>query len=78
MRVIQFDTIVAGGAIQIPEQYLKLLPTNVNVTLVPSDKQKRAKFRQKTEDEPLNIDEFPAILDTKGFKFSREEANERR
>ena len=27
---------------------------------------------------PSSIDEFPAILNTKGWKFSREEANERR
>ena len=78
MRAIQFDTVVTGGAIQIPEQYLKLVPNNVNVTLLPTAVHERAKFRPKTADKPLCIDEFPAILNTKGWKFNREEANERR
>jgi len=77
MRTIQFETIVNGGIIQIPEQYVKLFSTAfVNVTLAPAE-QKKPKFKSKTKTMPSGIDEFPPILDTKGWKFSREEANER-
>ncbi|MDR2713240.1 MAG: hypothetical protein LBB91_09045 [Clostridiales bacterium] len=77
MRAIQFETVVNGGIIRIPEQYMKLVPATVSVTLVPSE-QKRPKFRPKTKDKPMSIEEFPAVLNTRGWKFSREEANERR
>ena len=77
MRAIQFEAVVNGGVIRIPEQYVKFVPAAVNVTLVPTE-QERPKFRPKTKDKPFSIDEFPAVLDTKGWKFSREEANERR
>ena len=76
MRAIQFDTVVNGGVIQIPEQFRQLIPGTVNVTLVPVG-QKRPKFNSKIKDKPLSIDEFPAVLDTRGWKFDREEANER-
>jgi len=77
MRTIQFETVVNGGVIQIPEQYMVDAPYSVNVTLVPTG-QERLKFKPKTKDKPLSIDEFPAVLNTKGWKFNREEANERR
>jgi len=76
MRAIQFETAVNGNVILIPEQYIKILPSKVNVTLIPVDYEK-AKFKPRTKDKPLSIDEFPAILDTTGFKFNRDEANER-
>jgi len=77
MRTIQFETVVNGGVIRIPEQYMKLIPRAVNVTLVPAEKE-RPKFKAKTKSNPSDINEFPAILNTKGWKFNREEANERR
>jgi len=77
MRTIQFETVVNGGVIRIPEQYMDLVPNTVNVTLVPTE-QEGPKFRPKTKDKPFSIDEFPAVLDTKEWKFNREEANERR
>jgi hypothetical protein len=77
MRAIQFDTVVNGGIIHIPEQYVELVPSVVNVTLVPATHE-RLKFRPKTKKKPFSIDDFPAVLDTKDWKFSREEANERR
>jgi len=77
MNTIQFNTIINDGVIQIPEQYLKLIPLAVNVTIIPTGHE-RQKFKPKTKEKPLNIDEFPAILETKDWKFNREEANERR
>ena len=78
MNTIQFETVVNNGVIQIPEQYMSLVPAvPVNVTLFLTG-QDKPKFKKKTNDMPPAIDEFPAILDTTGFKFNREEANERR
>ena len=77
MNAIQFNTVINNGIIQIPKQYLKLVPLTVNVTLT-STEQERPKFKPKTKKMPFSIDEFPAVLDTKDWKFNREEANERR
>jgi hypothetical protein len=73
MAVIQFESIVEGGIIRIPEQYIDKISTRdrVAVTLVDVPK-------LKTQKELPHIDEFPAILDTRGWKFNREDANERR
>jgi hypothetical protein len=76
MRAIQFETAVNGNVILIPEQYINIVPPQVNVTIVPVGHE-RPKFKPKTKTKPAGIDEFPAIIDTNGWRFSREEANER-
>jgi hypothetical protein len=45
-----------------------------NDTLVPT-KFERPEIRPSTKDIPKNIGEIPAVLDTRGWKFDREEAN---
>jgi hypothetical protein len=75
-RAIQFETVVDGDIIRIPVQYRGQVPASVRVTLMPAD-EIRLGFRPKTRDRPSGIDEFPALLDTRGWKFDREEANER-
>jgi len=77
MRTIQFETVVSGDVIRIPERYMKLVPRAVNETLVPTETE-RLKFKAKTKGKPSDIGEFPAVLDTMGWRFDREEANERR
>ena len=77
MHAIQFEAVINGGSIQIPEQYLNSVPVTVSVTLVPAG-QERLKYKPKTKDKLPGIDDFPPVLDTKGWKFNREEANERR
>ena len=76
MQAIQFETAVKGNTILIPEQYRNMVPSKVHVTLIPANLG-RSKNRTKTKVIPSNIDEIPAVLDTKGWKFNREEANER-
>jgi hypothetical protein len=56
---------------------MKIVPSAVSVTLIPTI-QTNPGFKPKSKSKPVSIDEFPAILDTKGWKFNREEANERR
>jgi hypothetical protein len=74
MQAIQFEAVVSKGIIHIPEQYMKIVPATVNVTILPVV---QAKLSESNRKKPLSIDEFPAVLDTKNFKFDREEANER-
>ena len=77
MSVIQFESVVEGDVIRIPEQYIDQIPARVAVTLVDVEK---PRFRPKTKKEkPSSIEEFSDLkLDTSNWKFNREEANERR
>ena len=75
MSAIQFESAVEGNTILIPEQYLDQIPARVIVTLMDVEK---PRLKPKTLKELPSIDEFPAMLDTRGWKFNREEANERR
>ena len=77
MLTIQFASTVENGVIHVPQQYIGKLPAKVKVTLAPADE--RPRFKPKTKERPESIEEFSALkLDTRGWKFNREEANERR
>ena len=69
MQAYEFDTIIENGIISIPEQYYNQNLTSVRVILLSdSPKQRKA----------VNNKKFTAMkLKTKGFKFNREDANER-
>jgi hypothetical protein len=75
MSVIQFESVVEGNIIRIPEEYIGQIPAMVTVTLIDAEK---PRFRPKTIGQLPAIQEFPPLLDTRGWKFNREEANERR
>lgn len=77
-RAIQFDTVIERGIIRIPEQYIKAVPVAVQVTLVPvSDF--RVKMGAKASAGALSSRDFSALkINTRDWKFDREEANERR
>ncbi|MDR2861575.1 MAG: hypothetical protein LBV07_03380 [Syntrophobacterales bacterium] len=75
MQIIRFESIIEGNLIRIPEEYVNQIPARVAVTLVDVEK---PKFRPKIKKELPGIEEFQPVLDTKGWKFDREEANERR
>ena len=77
-QAIQFETVVESGIIRIPEQYIKIVPANVKVTLAPAN---RSRITESTKAFAgvLSKDDFSALeIDTRGWKFNREEANERR
>jgi hypothetical protein len=77
MSAIQFETVVVGNTIRIPDQYTKEVPATVKVTLVPATESK-VKYGSKTKAGMLPAGHFSAAkIDTRGFKFDREEANER-
>jgi hypothetical protein len=78
MSVIQFESSVSNGTIKIPEQYMNRIPETVHVTLVDAG-EVRLSYRPRIKECPLSIDEFSDLkLDTRGWKFDREEANARR
>jgi hypothetical protein len=77
MRSIQFESIVEGGVIRIPAQYMGILPDTVKVTLVPAENT-RPEFKPKAKAGALFPDDFTPMIDTRDWKFDREEANERR
>jgi hypothetical protein len=77
-QAIQFETIIESGFIRIPEQYAKAVPSAVKVTLTPIN-EARIKLGSKSKAGVLSIDNFSALkIDTRDWKFNREEANERR
>jgi hypothetical protein len=75
MSVIQFDSVVEENIIRIPEEYIGQIPAMVTVTLRDAE---LPRFRPKTLGQWPEIQEFIPFLDTRGWKFNREEANERR
>jgi len=66
MQAYEFYAITENGFIRIPDEYKKKLGEKVKVIVV------------NDENSDLDWDElFPPMINTKGFKFNREEANER-
>jgi hypothetical protein len=77
MNAIQFETVIVGNTIRIPEQYAREVPPAVKVTLVPATEPK-IRYGLKAKAGALPTGYFSAArIDTRGFKFDREEANER-
>jgi len=74
MLAYEFITKPKNGVIPIPEQYKSLITDNVMVIVLPNlswNNSGAANVRKKTD--LLS----PPTMKTKGFKFNREEANER-
>ena len=68
MQAIEFSAIVENGVIPIPRQYKKSVADKVRV-IVLSETEKEKPKKKKIYSIGINM---------KGYKFSREEANERR
>jgi hypothetical protein len=77
-QAIQFETIVEKGIIHIPERYIDVVPAAVKVTVVPVS-ETSIKIGAKSKAGLLSDADFSALkIDTKNWRFNREEANERR
>ena len=66
MQTYEFHTTTENGLIRIPDEFRDKVGTNIKVTIV--------------NEELFNINWntlFPPLIDTKNWKFNREEANER-
>ena len=78
MSVIQFESVVEGNIIRIPDEYVNTIHSRVKVTVRSCNDQKQVR-RCRAGAGALLPDDFTAFkIDTRGFKFDREEANERR
>ena len=79
MNTIQFETIVNNDVIQIPDRYRDKIRSGVKVkvfTAVPDDN--AFSYNPKAKAGALSENDFIALqIDTRSFKFNREEANER-
>jgi hypothetical protein len=70
MQAVEFETKVENGVIHIPAQYIDTLSDNVKVIILPEE---------KSSQEPRKKKKLYYIgIDMTGYKFDREEANERR
>lgn len=77
-QAIQFETVIDSGVIHVPEQYINSVPTAVTVTLSPAY-ESFIIAGAKSKAGMLSADSFSALkINTKNWKFDREEANERR
>jgi hypothetical protein len=77
MSVIQFDSVVEGDMIRIPEKYLNTIHSGAKV-IVRSSGDLNYPVNRRAEAGALLPDDFTELkIDTRNFKFNREEANER-
>jgi hypothetical protein len=70
MQAIEFDSVIENGIIRVPEQYREIISSPVR-GIVLTDEVISHSERKKVSFDAISID-------TKGFKFDREEANARR
>jgi hypothetical protein len=67
MQAYEFNTTAKNGFIKIPMEYQKIIPSDIRVIVMTG---KRPEVKKEIS--------FPYFaLDMTGYKFSREEANER-
>jgi len=78
MEAIEFQSVVVGDSIRVPEQYKQFITKMVRVIIMPTGNGK-IKPARRPGPGMLMPGDFSALgIDTTGWKFSREEANERR
>jgi len=78
MDEIVFQAVVEGDTIRIPEQYRQFLTEIVKVTIEPLYEGK-IQYAPRGGPGQLTQEDFSALrIDTAGFEFDRDEANERR
>ena len=78
MSVIQFESaVIEGNMIRIPEEYVNIIHPGTKVTVRCNNNQESIK-KCRAEPRAILPGDFTAFIDTRGFKFDREEANKRR
>ena len=71
MQAVEFETQIEGGIIKVPSKYLQKSKGSVKVILLYEEKNQEQSVEQNTSI-------FDQVhLKTQGFRFNREEANER-
>jgi hypothetical protein len=72
MQAVEFETKVENGVIPIPYQYRDTLSDDVKVIVLTNEKPSHEPVKQKKKKL------YYIGIDMTGYKFNREEANERR
>ena len=72
MQAVEFSAIIKNGMIPIPHQYREFFSDNVKVFVRTEDNVPQESIKQKKK--KLHY----IGIDMTGYKFDREEANERR
>jgi hypothetical protein len=73
MNAIAFQSEITNNSISIPEQYRDALPSRVYVVVQPT-----SKVIPRRKDGAITAEDvISPCLSTAGWKFDREEANER-
>jgi hypothetical protein len=76
MTAIHFEAVVVENTIKIPDRYTNDVPAVVKVILAPVSNAK-VKYSAGAKAGMLSSESFSAVkIDTRGFRFDREEANE--
>ena len=75
MQAYEFYAKPENGAILIPEKYKNLITDDITVIIL--DKKSKKINWEETGVQKKSDLLSPPILDTRGWKFDREEANER-
>ena len=73
MEIYEFYTTAENGVIRIPDDYENEAGAKIRVILI---KEKSTDKKEKPVRKKSDL-LLPPILDTRGWKFNREEANER-
>ena len=69
MQTVEFNAAIENGVIPIPQQYRDTLTDDVRVILIP---------KERILSKPENKKIYSIGINMTGYKFDREEANERR
>jgi len=72
VQAVEFETKVENGVIPIPYQYRDTFSDNVRVIVLTGEKASQKPVKQKKKKL------YYIGIDMTGYKFDREEANERR
>ena len=75
MQSIEFESEIKEGIITVPKQYAQFFKGIVRIIIMPANNDK---IRLAPEPGPVTAAEFTPTINTEGWKFNREEANERR
>jgi hypothetical protein len=69
---MEFNSVIEGDIIRVPEQYKNVAGSAVRVIIMSSEE---SALKRKT----LGSEDFTELkIQTRGWKFDRDEANERR
>ena len=74
MQAYEFIAKPEGGAITIPDEYKHLITSSVRVIVLKVEQSSYGNTNDVARKSEMIL---PPSIDTRGWKFSREEANER-